>query len=545
MAQQRLGVVMGGTFNKGLVVRLDAGVDTEGLRIGSFCVVDGAQNRYFSLIQDLQLQVTDQRLLADPPRDLSPFLRQALSGTATYASAEVKPMLMMPRYGEREIVEREEGQGPQVVRTIPMHFAELVEATALDFATVFGEDGGHFFAMGKPLTMETDVCVDLRRVVERSNGVFGSTGTGKSFLARLLLAGLMSRDAAANLIFDMHDEYALGKQSEEKVWVKGLKELFPAKVIVYSLDPSKTKNVDNHLMIGLDQIEAADILLLGEELNLSPTTETNILILERTLGRSWLSQFLAMEPADLAAFAESHGGHLGSLEALLRKLRKLQQPYVRDHGSFDVVDEMLQQIERGKHIILQFGRFSSPLDYILVANIVTRRIREKYREKVEAWQESHNEGDKPRPLMITIEEAHKFLSPALARQTIFGTIARELRKYFVTLLIVDQRPSGIDPEVLSQIGTRISGKLTDEQDLEAVLTGVSDRAAIRAGLASLDTRGQVMIFGHAVPMPVQLRTRRYDNDFYQAVTRRQSSNKRPTDGRADPATDDILEIWGR
>ena len=36
--------------------------------------------------------------------------------------------------------------------------------------------------------------------------------------------------------------------------------------------------------------------------------------------------------------------------------------------------------------------------------------------------------------MITIEEAHKFLDPAIAGHTIFGTIARELRKYNVTLL---------------------------------------------------------------------------------------------------------------
>ena len=39
------------------------------------------------------------------------------------------------------------------------------------------------------------------------------------------------------------------------------------------------------------------------------------------------------------------------------------------------------------------------------------------------------------------------------------TIARELRKYNVTLLIVDQRPSGIDEEVMSQVGTRVTALL--------------------------------------------------------------------------------------
>jgi len=54
-------------------------------------------------------------------------------------------------------------------------------------------------------------------------------------------------------------------------------------------------------------------------------------------------------------------------------------------------------------------------------------------------------GDRP-AIGHLIEEAHRFLDPATVRQTIFGTIAREMRKYFVTLLVVDQRPSGIDNE---------------------------------------------------------------------------------------------------
>ena len=113
---------------------------------------------------------------------------------------------------------------------------------------------------------------------------------------------------------------------------------------------------------------------------------------------------------------------------------------------------------------------------MLVANLVTRRVRELYRAKVERYEQTQNKADKPRPLMITIEEAHSFLNPAISKQTIFGTIARELRKYHVTLMVVDQRPSSIDDEVLSQLGTRVSGKLTEERDIEAVLTGVASRS---------------------------------------------------------------------
>ena len=139
---------------------------------------------------------------------------------------------------------------------------------------------------------------------------------------------------------------------------------------------------------------------------------------------------------------------------------------------------------------------------MLAANVITRRIHRVWTEKVEAHKQG--KGQAPPQLMITIEEAHKFLNPRAANQTIFGTIARELRKYNVTLLVVDQRPSGIDDEVLSQIGTRITCALNDDKDIDATLAGVSGASHLRAILAGLDSRQQAMILGHAVPMPMAL-----------------------------------------
>jgi DNA helicase HerA-like ATPase len=155
-----------------------------------------------------------------------------------------------------------------------------------------------------------------------------------------------------------------------------------------------------------------------------------------------------------------------------------------------------------------------------VANYLTRRIHQAYVERKEAAQGGAlvSGRDEPKPLVITIEEAHKFLDPAIAAQTIFGTIARELRKYNVTLLIVDQRPSGIDPEVMSQIGTRVTCLLDDESDIRAVFSGVSGASELRNVLAKLDTKQQALILGHAVPMPVVIRTRDTTSaEYYNAI----------------------------
>jgi DNA helicase HerA-like ATPase len=154
---------------------------------------------------------------------------------------------------------------------------------------------------------------------------------------------------------------------------------------------------------------------------------------------------------------------------------------------------------------------------MLATNMISRRIHSTYVKKADKFLQTKNPLDRPRQLVITIEEAHRFLDSSIVHQTIFGTIAREMRKYFVTLLVVDQRPSGIDNEVMSQVGTRITCLLNDEKDIDAIFTGVSGGQNLRSVLAKLDSKQQALILGHAVPMPVVVKTRAYDQQFYQEI----------------------------
>ncbi len=206
------------------------------------------------------------------------------------------------------------------------------------------------------------------------------------------------------------------------------------------------------------------------------------------------------------------------MQALQRRLQRFERfEFLQPQALADSAQKILEYIEQRNSVVLEFGRYGNALEaYILVANYLTRRIHEMYVKKVETAL-----GDpsmEPPQLLITIEEAHKFLDPQIARQTIFGTIARELRKYNVTLLIVDQRPSGIDEEVMSQIGTRVTALLDNERDIAAVLTGISGAGGLREVLARLDTKQQAIILGHAVPMPVVVKTRSYDVEFYKSLT---------------------------
>ncbi|GAC1387042.1 MAG: DUF87 domain-containing protein [Herpetosiphon sp.] len=529
--QQRdhLGTVVGGSLTDGLTVRLTDGISVEDLRVGQFVVVQGDQHQFFCMISDVELEASNPQVLAHPPTEADYFLRAVLSNTATYANCSIAPMLMLSS-------DVQEGLRP--VRTVPRHFAPMYAADEATFSQVFGTPSATSFSLGKPLDMEIPICLDLRRFAERSNGVFGKSGTGKSFLTRLLLCGVIKGNVASNLIFDMHSEYGGNSEAEDGTPVRGLRQLFGSDVMVYSLDPASSRRrnvkVDSEVAIGLDQIEVEDVMLLQDELNLTSTAaESSYLLTDRFRG-NWLKELLKMNSQQISEFAEEVGGHAGSLSALKRKLETVSRlGFVQDVVPDGVVSGLVDDLARGKHVVLEFGQYKTALAYMLVANILTRRIHRRWVEQTEHYWASRQEADKPRPLILTIEEAHKFLNPQSAKQTIFGTIARELRKYSVTLLVVDQRPSAIDTEVMSQLGSRITALLNDERDIDAVFTGVGGASRLRSVLASLDSKQQAMILGHAVPMPVVVRTRPYDETFYAELGSAQGALYTPTRVQAE------------
>jgi DNA helicase HerA-like ATPase len=504
----RLGMVVAGSLTEGLNVRLDREVSIEDIKVGRYVTVQGKLMRFFGVVSDISLEASDPGLGASPPDVSDPFIAEVISGTAAYGAMSVEPMLALSSDPLAMI------DGPQPAKTVPPHFSPVSLASESDVQLVFGEEDDKHFWIGNPLDMETRLCLDIPELVMRSNGVFGKSGTGKTFLTRLLLAGILQSGAASNLVFDMESEYGWKGYSEDSREVKGLKQLYSSKVAVFSLDEDSSKRrgltPDYVVRIGYDEIEPEDIQLLRESLNLSEVAADAAYSLHRHLGKGWLGQFLAYPTGEtFGELATALGVNERALSALKNRLFRFQRFGFMDAKSgHDSVGQILQYLDRGMHVVLEFGRYGSDLAaYILVANLLTRRIYEKYAQMTEAAM--GDQSRQPRPLVITIEEAHKFLNSRIASQTIFGTIAREMRKYNVTLLVVDQRPSGIDDEVMSQLGTKITCLLDNEKDLDAVLTGVSGSRKLRSVLARLESKRQALVFGHALPMPVVIETREY------------------------------------
>jgi len=183
----------------------------------------------------------------------------------------------------------------------------------------------------------------------------------------------------------------------------------------------------------------------------------------------------------------------------------------------NALQQMIENLDNGQHVVLSFGKHETDLDYLFVSNLLTRRIREVWERRTNAFRSGHQGAAEPRPLVIVVEEAHKLLNREMASQTTFSTIAREMRKYYVTLLIIDQRPSQIYDEVMSQLGTRVTGWLGDGDDIQAVLTGLAGRDSLRGMLARLQPKEEVLMLGWGVPMPILVRSRRYDDAFWEEL----------------------------
>ncbi len=539
-----LGSVIHGSLTKGLEVRLHPDISVEDMRVGKFLVVQGVRSRFFCLLTDVALGTASDRIIANPPAIEDTFMRDVLAGSGTYGTIELSPMLMFTPTAtdkDRATLPIEAVKNTSLasfdaqssselellpVKTIPAHFSQVYEATETDFRSVFGWEDDPYrrnFSIGQPLDMDVPICLDLDRFVERSNGIFGKSGTGKSFLTRLLISGIIRKQAAVNLMFDMHSEYGWEamKEGKQVSTVKGLRQLFPGQVEMYTLDPESTKRRGvrdaQELYLSYDQIEIADLKLVSAELGLSEAAIDNANILYSEYGKSWIMRLLNMTNEDIKLFCEQKG-HAGSISSLQRKLQRFENlKYIRSTCPHNYIDRLIQSLDAGKNVIIEFGSQSNMLSYMLATNMITRRIHASYVKKADHFLQTKNPLDKPRQLVITIEEAHRFLDSSIVHQTIFGTIAREMRKYFVTLLVVDQRPSGIDNEVMSQVGTRITCLLNDDKDIDAIFTGVSGAQGLRSVLAKLDSKQQALVLGHAVPMPVVVRTRAYDTQFYQEI----------------------------
>lgn len=121
------------------------------------------------------------------------------------------------------------------------------------------------------------------------------------------------------------------------------------------------------------------------------------------------------------------------------------------------------------------------------------------------WARNLSEGGRERPLMIVMEEAHSYLNDNVngAASSIVQRIVKEGRKYGIGAMIVSQRPSEINPTILSQCGTFFAMRLSNSTDRSHVTGTLSDNLEGLTNMLPILRTGEAIVLGEAVGLPMR------------------------------------------
>lgn len=121
------------------------------------------------------------------------------------------------------------------------------------------------------------------------------------------------------------------------------------------------------------------------------------------------------------------------------------------------------------------------------------------------WARNLPEGGRERPLMVVLEEAHTYLGKEHSGAAAMAVrrIAKEGRKYGVGVMIVSQRPSEIDPTILSQCGTIFAMRLANDIDRGQIAGAASDNLKGLFDMLPILRTGEAIIVGEAVSLPIR------------------------------------------
>ncbi len=365
--------------------------------------------------------------------------------------------------------------------------------------------------------------VKIDELLGKHFAVLGTTGTGKSCSVALILRRILEKNPQAHiLLLDVHREYASSFKGVSEViqpdnmnlpfWLLNFEEIV-------------------EILIGHHANRETDIEILRE---LIPLAKLRYMSNQRKDRAATLLQRdnadgqnvgidtpVPYRSSDLVALLDEHIGRLdlkGGL-APYKRLKARVETISRDprfafmFGSLTIQDTMAEVIGRifripvdGKPItILELGGLPSEIINVVVS--VLARM---------AFDFGVYSGGRV-PITFVCEEAHRYVpidqtSGFEPTKRAISRIAKEGRKYGVSLCIVSQRPAELDPTILSQCNTIFSMRLSNERDQEILKAGVSDAAASLLEFMPTMGAGEAITFGEGVALPTRIAFDRLPED---------------------------------
>ena len=352
--------------------------------------------------------------------------------------------------------------------------------------------------------------VNVDEIFSRHCAVLGTTGAGKSCALALLLRAVLHRFPHGHIVvLDPHNEYSKSFDDRAVVyepsnfmmpyWILTFDEL------VEVLYPGKA-DYNEEIEILADLIPAARKMHVGNSVRATRLRSDSTTVTVDTPIPYRISDILTLIDKSLGALDSDR--NTAPFKRLRNRLHTISQDarYGFMFGALTVQDnlaDMLSALFRipvdGKPVsVIELGGL--PVEVVQVVVSVISRLAFEFG----LWSNG------VAPVAIVCEDAHRY-APADPREGFAPTrramvrLAKEGRKAGVSLWIASQRPTELDPTVLSQCNTIFAMRLANQPDQEALRAAVPDAStSLLSCLPSLGL-GEAIAIGEGVPMPTRIR----------------------------------------
>ncbi len=398
------------------------------------------------------------------------------------------------------------------------------------------------------------IVLDARGFTSTHMAIIASTGSGKSYLAGVILEELMRPyNRAAVLVIDPHAEYdTLAEMQGHPAFAQG--GYAPEIKIVHPSD----------IHVRVSSLELADLRYLLPNLS----ERMHYLLgqaygrVRRKYGDKWNRGQLKVEiraglRGEVVTDPEADEGEDPTVGALIWRVSQvLDQSAIFDDNRNLPLTSLLRP---GQCTVLQLNEIPDREQQIIVATLL-RRLNQSRMDTVRGRLLPDDEDYIPYPAFVLIEEAHNY-APAnadLVTTGILKQILSEGRKFGVSVGLISQRPGKLDSDVLSQCMTQCIMRIVNPVDQARVAESVESVGRdLLAELPAL-SKGQVIVAGASVNTPVLVQVRQrltrhgaedlnapqewqkyFDED---ALFQRERNNARPPDS-PPPTLDDFERLF--
>ncbi|WP_265569656.1 ATP-binding protein [Sphingomicrobium nitratireducens] len=405
---------------------------------------------------------------------------------------------------------REEGTGKlsafrRGVTRFPIPGAEVHPVTTADLRSVFAADSRPNVEIGTVYpTDDIRGALYVDPMLSKHFAILGSTGTGKSTSVALILHRISELSPEGHIVMiDPHGEYSAA--------FKGCGEIFNVDNLQL---PYWLMNFEEHcevLLTSSDDERQRDADILAKCLLAARQRNK----MSEQYGKVTVDSPIPYLLTDLNAIIVNEMGKLdraGDTTPYQRLKTKLDELKADPRYSF-MFSGMMVTDSMGKFIAKMFrlpanGKPISIVDVSGVPSEVTSTVVSVLARMVfdyAIWSRTEAQ----RPILLVCEEAHRYVPKDesggnQAVRVILERIAKEGRKYGVSLGLITQRPSDLAEGVLSQCGTILSMRLNNDRDQACVRAAMPEGArGFLDAIPALRNR-EVIVCGEGVSIPIRV-----------------------------------------